>query len=93
MTDAAAEASADLIRQALPLAADALEASAADVVFADFEGETYGNWTATGTAFGDGPAAGTLPGQMGVSGFMGKRLVNSFTSAPPEPSARHSAWS
>ncbi|NNJ25943.1 glycoside hydrolase family 32 protein [Alienimonas chondri] len=49
-----------------------------DVVVADFEGETYGDWTTTGTAFGDGPAAGTLPGQMAVEGFLGKRLVNSF---------------
>jgi sucrose-6-phosphate hydrolase SacC (GH32 family) len=49
-----------------------------DIVYADFEGDTYGDWTTTGTAFGDGPAAGTLPNQMEVSGFKGKRLVNSF---------------
>ncbi len=45
---------------------------------ADFESETYGDWKTEGTAFGPGPAAGTLPGQMDVSGFEGKRLVNSF---------------
>src|SRR5258706_6829503 len=50
----------------------------ADVVFADFEGEGYGEWNATGVAFGEGPARGTLPGQMEVSGFAGKGLVNSF---------------
>jgi sucrose-6-phosphate hydrolase SacC (GH32 family) len=49
-----------------------------DIVFADFEGDTYGNWQTTGTAFGTGPARGTLPGQMPVSGFLGKGLVNSF---------------
>lgn len=49
-----------------------------DLVVADFEGDSYGSWTATGTAFGSGPARGTLPGQMNVSGFEGKRLVNSF---------------
>ncbi|AGA28800.1 GH32 C-terminal domain-containing protein [Singulisphaera acidiphila] len=49
-----------------------------DLVIADFEGETYGSWTTTGTAFGPGPARGTLPGQMDVSGFQGSRLVNSF---------------
>lgn len=49
-----------------------------DLVIADFEGETYGSWTATGEAFGPGPARGTLPGQMAVSGFQGARLVNSF---------------
>jgi len=49
-----------------------------DIVFADFEGETYGAWKTTGTAFGKGPARGTLPGQMAVTGFRGKGLVNSF---------------
>lgn len=49
-----------------------------DIVVADFEQETYGDWKATGEAFGPGPAAGTLPGQMNVDGFEGKRLVNSF---------------
>src|SRR4051812_43416819 len=49
-----------------------------DLVVADFEGETYGAWAATGQAFGAGPARGTLPGQMHVSGFQGAGLVNSF---------------
>lgn len=50
-----------------------------DVLVADFEGETYGEgWKTTGTAFGKGPAKGTLKGQMPVSGFLGKGLVNSF---------------
>jgi fructan beta-fructosidase len=47
-------------------------------VFADFEAPRYEGWTATGRAFGDGPATGTLPGQQAVSGFEGERLVNSF---------------
>jgi levanase len=47
-------------------------------VFADFEGSDYGAWTTTGTAFGSGPAHGTLPGQQTVSGFQGNGLVNSF---------------
>ncbi|MFO0951938.1 MAG: GH32 C-terminal domain-containing protein [Isosphaeraceae bacterium] len=49
-----------------------------DLVVADFEGDTYGSWTAAGSAFGKGPARGTLPGQMAVSGFEGKGLVNSY---------------
>lgn len=49
-----------------------------DLLIADFEQETYGSWKTTGEAFGDGPAQGTLPGQMTVSGFKGKGLVNSF---------------
>lgn len=49
------------------------------VVLADFESATYPpGWTTTGTAFGAGPAAGTLPNQSAVSGYAGQRLVNSF---------------
>ena len=50
----------------------------ADVLLADFEGKDYGAWKTEGTAFGSGPAQGTLPSQMQVSGFAGKGLVNSF---------------
>ncbi len=49
-----------------------------DMLIADFEGKTYGNWTATGEAFGPGPARGTLPKQHKVSGFEGKGLVNTY---------------
>ncbi len=49
-----------------------------DIVYADFEGTDFGDWKVTGTAFGSGPARGTLPNQMPVSGFKGKGLVNSF---------------
>jgi fructan beta-fructosidase len=49
-------------------------------VYEDFESADYGDWTTTGTAFGSGPATGTLPGQQAVSGFAGERLVNSFLS-------------
>lgn len=64
----------------LLLATAAARALAAqpDIVLADFEGETYGAWKTTGTAFGDGPARGALPHQMSVDGFLGKGLVNSF---------------
>ncbi|MFO0848566.1 MAG: 2,6-beta-D-fructofuranosidase [Gemmataceae bacterium] len=59
---------------ALPVVA----ADRPDVLVADFEGDTYAGWTATGTAFGTGPAKGTLPGQMAVVGFLGRGLVNSY---------------
>ncbi len=49
-----------------------------DILIADFEGETYGEWKVTGEAFGAGPAQGTLPNQMQVSGFEGKGLVNTY---------------
>lgn len=68
----------NLILLVLLFVAGAAHGQQPDVIYADFEGETYGDWTTTGTAFGDGPAAGTLPHQMEVSGFKGKRLVNSF---------------
>jgi non-lysosomal glucosylceramidase len=48
-----------------------------DILFDDFE-SGYGKWKVEGTAFGDSPAGGTLPNQQPVSGFVGKRLVNSF---------------
>ncbi len=50
-----------------------------EIVIADFETDGYGQWQATGEAFGPGPARGTLAGQMEVSGFQGQRLVNSFS--------------
>lgn len=49
-----------------------------DAVVADFEEETYGEWTVVGEAFGPGPAKGTLPGQMRVDGFHGRGLANSY---------------
>jgi fructan beta-fructosidase len=56
-----------------------LAADRPDILIADFEGETYGEgWKTTGTAFGKGPAKGTLPGQMAVTGYLGKGFVNSY---------------
>jgi fructan beta-fructosidase len=49
-----------------------------DVLISDFEGTNYGTWTTTGTAFGLGPAQGTLPGQQTVSGYEGTGVANSF---------------
>ncbi len=55
-----------------------LQAASDDMVIADFERPTYGDWKVTGEAFGPGPARGTLPRQMQVSGYLGQGLVNSF---------------
>ena len=49
-----------------------------DILIADFEQSDYGDWVVSGEAFGPGPARGTLPGQMQVSGFEGNGLVNTF---------------
>jgi fructan beta-fructosidase len=56
----------------------AAHADQPDTLVADFEGKDYGAWTSEGDAFGSGPARGTLPGQMSVTGYLGKGLVNSF---------------
>ncbi|MDY0167262.1 MAG: glycoside hydrolase family 32 protein [Thermoguttaceae bacterium] len=62
------------------LAAAVLAAAEPDILIADFEWESWeeSGWTVTGTAFGPGPARGTLPRQMQVTGYQGERLVNSF---------------
>ena len=52
--------------------------AAEDILVADFEGPDYGDWKVEGEAFGHGPAHGTLPKQMPVSGYEGKGLVNSY---------------
>ncbi len=49
-----------------------------DIVFDDFERDTFDGWKITGNAFGTGPAHGTLPNQMQVDGFEGNGLVSSF---------------
>jgi fructan beta-fructosidase len=63
---------------ALALSAAAASAAEPDLVVADFEGDTYGNWKVEGKAFGDRPAKGTLPNQMKVTGFRGTGLANSY---------------
>lgn len=60
------------------VAQGATNATRADILIEDFEQDNYGAWHVEGAAFGAGPAEGTLPGQMRVDGFSGKRLVNSF---------------
>ena len=48
------------------------------ILVEDFEGATYGDWKVEGESFGPGPAPGTLSNQNPVSGFVGKRLVNTY---------------
>ena len=52
--------------------------AADDIVIADFEGNDYGDWKATGNAFGDAPVKGTLAIQHRVRGFKGKGLVDTY---------------
>jgi len=66
-----------LLGMALAVSAPAVAAD--DILIADFEGKTYGEgWKVEGEAFGKAPARGSLGGQMKVTGFAGKGLVNSF---------------
>ena len=61
-----------------PLTSSMAIGQSSDMLVADFEAETYEGWMITGEAFGPGPATGTLENQMGVSGYRGNRLVNTF---------------
>ena len=55
----------------------AYEAAPGDVLIAGFEGENYGEWTVTGTAFGDRPArAGTHRNR--IAGYQGEGLINTY---------------
>jgi fructan beta-fructosidase len=54
-----------------------------EIVLADFEGKDYAGWQVAGEAFGRGPAPGTLPKQMPVTGFLGRGLANSFFDGGP----------
>ncbi|WNM33685.1 GH32 C-terminal domain-containing protein [Streptomyces sp. Li-HN-5-11] len=47
-------------------------------VMQDFESGSFGDWTATGNAFGTAPATGPVNGQQTVTGFEGKDFANSF---------------
>ncbi len=62
---------------AQPAAAPAGQARP-DILFDDFEKDTYEGWTVTGTAFGAGPIEkAKMPAYQGDVGALGKRLVNS----------------
>ena len=49
-----------------------------DLIIADFETDTYGDWKVEGDAFGTGPTAGTLPNQGRVYGYQGTKYVSSY---------------
>jgi non-lysosomal glucosylceramidase len=54
-----------------------------DILFDDFEREGYGDWTATGTAFGQGPVSQSqVPDYQGALGMRGERTVNTHSAAP-----------
>lgn len=54
-----------------------------DILFSDFEQESYQPWTTEGTAFGQGPARrADFPAYQGDPELTGKSAVNSHASAP-----------
>jgi len=67
-----------MVHTANEMPKDQIEKPRPKIVLADFEGDSFGDWKATGEAFGKGPARGTLPNQQNVTGFLGKGLVNTF---------------
>ena len=62
----------------LPFVIGAPLLAAPDITVADFENAQYLPWKSQGSAFGDEPAKGQLPGQMHIEGFEGTRFVSSF---------------
>ncbi len=67
-----------LVQTAEPLPAESLERE--NIVLADFEGGTYGEWVAEGKALGEKPAGGAIEKdhQNALEGFEGEGLVNTF---------------
>src|SRR5689334_4845977 len=52
-------------------------ASRDDLIIADFEGNDYGTWKATGTAFRRGPARGELLAQLEIENPRGRSVASS----------------
>ena len=48
-----------------------------DVVIGKFQGATYGDWKATGTAFNSGPASNALLTQLGIENSSGNAVASS----------------
>ncbi|MFT5322963.1 MAG: hypothetical protein ACI8P0_000808 [Planctomycetaceae bacterium] len=51
-----------------------------DIVFAEFEGEDFEDWKPEGKAFATGPTIAAFANQQPVTGFAGKKLVNSYAA-------------
>jgi fructan beta-fructosidase len=46
-----------------------------DIVIADFESDSYGEWTIQGEAFGNGPSQGSTSEKIKTKGFQGEKLA------------------
>ena len=54
-----------------------------DIVFADFEGDSYTPWRVSGAAFGNGPSRYHAP-NLALAGYQGGGLANSFAAGSDE---------
>ncbi|MBS0261559.1 MAG: glycoside hydrolase family 32 protein, partial [Planctomycetes bacterium] len=70
----------NLLVPLLVLASLGAEPDRPEIVIADFEANSYGEWQSTGTAFGSGPASGE---KLHIPGHRGRQLVNSFGTGDP----------
>ena len=52
------------------------------ILIADFEGDTYGEWTAEGDAFGEGPTDDGMVGALGEGFAVSERGAGTLTSPP-----------
>jgi fructan beta-fructosidase len=59
--------------------------AAEDIVIADFEGGSYGDWKVEGDAFGAIPSDDKVAAQTGISGFTGKGLALSYAGKNTKP--------
>jgi uncharacterized protein (DUF608 family) len=67
-----------LVHSLQPSQEPAAPAPRPPLVFADFEGDGYGDWKVEGQAFGTKPSHGPNAGNQHLSGFRGKGVVNSY---------------
>jgi len=54
------------------------------IVFADFDGDSYGDWKVEGDAFGQAPASGPLGKTQRLSGYQGMGLALILEVPPPK---------
>jgi fructan beta-fructosidase len=54
-----------------------MTANADDIVIADFEGDSYGDWKLEGKVFGSEPAKGSSASPRTVVGYQGARVASS----------------
>ncbi len=66
--------------------------AAEDLAVGDFNRDDFGAWSVTGEAFGRGPAQGTLPEQMEVSGYEGGGYLSSFRGGDDATGKAVSPW-